>query len=62
MDGETFMIGGVQLPLLHKIVKMIKLLRTSANWLENKKCKIHFWWNGFCEKLKTNCTCEKSGK
>jgi hypothetical protein len=62
MDGETFMIGIVLLPLLHKIVKMIKLIRKFADWLEDKKCRFHFGWNRFLENLKTNCSCERSGR
>ena len=41
---------------------MIKALRNLADWLENKKCKLHFWWNNILELLKTKCQCERSQK
>jgi len=41
---------------------MVKLLRKTANWLENKKCSLHNKWNGFLENLKTKCVCEKLTK
>lgn len=41
---------------------MIKFLRKSADWLEDKKCNLHFWWNSKLETLKTKCVCERSIK
>jgi len=41
---------------------MIKTLRKIANWLENKKCSFHNWWNAKLESWKTKCVCEKLQK
>lgn len=41
---------------------MIKRLRDTANWLEDKKCKLHLQWNSILELLKTKCQCERSAK
>jgi len=41
---------------------MIKGLRNLADWLEDKKCSLHFWWNAKLETLKTKCKCERSIK
>ena len=62
MDGETFTIGIVLLPLLHKIVNMVKILRKTADWLEDKNCSLHLWWNAKLETLKTKCACERLEK
>lgn len=41
---------------------MIKTLRKLADWLEDKKCSLHFWWNAKLETLKTKCVCERLTK
>lgn len=41
---------------------MIKALRKTANWIEEKKCNFHFWWNAKLESLKTECKCARSTK
>ena len=41
---------------------MIKALRWAADKLSNLKCYIHIKWNSLLDRLKTECTCEKSQK
>jgi len=41
---------------------MIKTLRNTADWLEDKKCRLHIWWNTKLDGLKSTCVCERLTK